>query len=165
MAKYRKKLVEIEAFQYDGDLKGSDGNYYVPDWAVRAFEENVMYYDILDMDCPCELFIKTSEGTHHVSVGDYVIQDVNGELYPCKPDIFEKAYESVDVNSGCKKCENIQTVLDKIEPDVEYGRYAIVTAKLFNEIASLLESSRRADENKEKILFEIYSFEIKEDLG
>ena len=69
------------------------------------------------------------------------------------------------MGSGCKKCENIQTVLDKIEPDVEHGRYAIVTAKLFNEIASLLESSRRVDESKEKILFEDryeeYSFEVK----
>ena len=39
-----------------------------------------------------------------------------------------------------EKCANIQTVLDKIEPDVEHERYAIVTAKLFNEIASLQES-------------------------
>ena len=64
-----------------------------------------------------------------------------------------------------EKCANIQTVLDKIEPDVEHGRYAIVTAELFNEIASLLESSRRVDESKDKILFEDryeeYSFEVK----
>ena len=72
------------------------------------------------------------------------------------------------MGSGCKKCENIQTVLDKIEPDVEHGRYAIVTAKLFNEIASLLESSRRVDERKDKILFEDrdeeYSFEVRRDM-
>ena len=70
---------------------------------------------------------------------------------------------------GCKKCENIQAVLDKIEPDVEHGRYAIVTAKLFNEIASLLESSRRVDESKQKTLFEDryeeYSFEVKRGEG
>lgn len=69
------------------------------------------------------------------------------------------------MGSRCKKCENIQTVLDKIEPDVEHGRYTVVTAKLFNEIASLLESSRRVDESKEKILFEDryeeYSFEVR----
>lgn len=69
------------------------------------------------------------------------------------------------IGSGCKKCENIQTVLDKIEPDVEHGSYAIVTAKLFNEIASLLESRSRVDESKDKILFEYrdeeYSFEVK----
>src|SRR5574344_1497993 len=42
--KYRKKPVVIEAFQYDGDLQDSDGEYYVPDWAVKAFEGKVMYY-------------------------------------------------------------------------------------------------------------------------
>lgn len=99
MAKYRKKHVEIEAFQYDGDLKGSNGEYYVPDWAVKSFEEGVMFYDSLDDwydEEPCELFINTLEEKHHVSVGDYVIKGVNGELYSCKPDIFEKTYEFVE---------------------------------------------------------------------
>lgn len=95
--KYRKKPVEIEAFQYDGDLKGSDGNYYVPDWAVKAFEDGIMHFEGCTSDePPCELFIDTLEGTHHVSVGDYIIQGINGELYPCKPDIFEKTYEKVE---------------------------------------------------------------------
>jgi hypothetical protein len=39
------------------------------------------------------LYVKTLEGTHHARVGDYIIQGVNGEIYPCKPDIFEKTYE------------------------------------------------------------------------
>lgn len=96
MDKYRKKPVVIEAFQYDGDLKDRNGNWYVPDWAVEAYEKGVMYYGPLNRDIPpCELFIRTLEGIHHVSVGDYVIQGVNGELYPCKPDIFEKTYESI----------------------------------------------------------------------
>lgn len=91
--KYRKKPVEIEAFKYDGDLKGSDGKYYVPDWAVEAFENGTMYYGTLKFDNPPELFIHTLEGTHHVSIGDYVIRGVKGELYPCKPYIFEETYE------------------------------------------------------------------------
>ncbi|WP_346961126.1 hypothetical protein [Faecalicatena contorta] len=94
--KYRKKPVVIEAFKYDGDLKGSKG-YYVPDWAVKALEKKIMFYDALDSDSPpCELYISTLEGVHHASVGDYIIQGVNGELYPCKPDIFEKTYELVE---------------------------------------------------------------------
>lgn len=53
-----------------------------------------MYYDSDTPDAPpCELFIKTLEGNHHVSVDDYVIRGVVGELYPCKPDIFEQTYE------------------------------------------------------------------------
>lgn len=35
MAKYRKKPMVIEVFQYDGDLKDCDGNWYVPNWAVE----------------------------------------------------------------------------------------------------------------------------------
>ena len=95
--KYRKIPIVIEAFKYDGDLKGSDGKYYVPNWAVKAYDDGVMHYGSLDLNSPpCELFIDTLEGTHHVSVGDYIIQGVNGELYPCKPNIFEKTYELVE---------------------------------------------------------------------
>ena len=43
-----------------------------------------------------EFDIETLEGTMHASVGDYIITGVNGERYPCKPDIFEKTYERVD---------------------------------------------------------------------
>lgn len=40
--------------------------------------------------------IETLEGTMRVNPGDYVIVGINGEKYPCKPDIFEKTYEAVD---------------------------------------------------------------------
>lgn len=90
--KYKKRPVVIEAFQYDGDLKRADGKYYVPDWAVEAYEKGIMYY-ASKLDAPPELFIKTLEGTHHVSVCDYIIQGVKGELYPCKPDIFTETYD------------------------------------------------------------------------
>lgn len=86
---YRKKPIEIEAFQYDGDLMDRNRFYYIPNWAIEAYEARIMYYD------SGELYIKTLEGNHHVSVGDYVIKGVKGELYPCKPDIFEQTYEFV----------------------------------------------------------------------
>lgn len=71
-------------------------NWYVPNWAVEAYEKGVMHYASEGCDAPpCELFIETLEGIHHVSVWDYVIKGVNGELYPCKPDIFEKTYENI----------------------------------------------------------------------
>lgn len=95
MAKYRKKPVIIEAFQYNGNLNREDGNY-VPDWAVNAFKNGEMYYVRVSLnEPPCELYIDTLEGAHHVSVDDYIIRGVNGELYPCKPDIFKKTYEEV----------------------------------------------------------------------
>ena len=97
MAKYRRKPVEIEAFQYDGDLKGSDGNYYVPDWAVKVFEEGVMYFGSAKIDePPTKLLIDTLSGTRYANVGDYIIKDEYGEVYPCNPDIFKMAYERVE---------------------------------------------------------------------
>lgn len=95
--KYRKKPVVIEAFQYDGDLIDGKGNSYVPEWAVNAFEKGVLFYSSKDDNSPpCELFIKTLEGTMLANVGDFIIIGVNGELYPCKPDIFEKTYEAIE---------------------------------------------------------------------
>ncbi len=94
--KFRKKPVVIEAFKYDGDLMGSDGKYYVPDWAVEAHKEGILYFGEHEAaELAYELSIKTLEGDMRVSVGDYVIRGVQGELYPCKPDIFEQTYEEV----------------------------------------------------------------------
>lgn len=42
-----------------------------------------------------EIDIETLEGIMHASVGDWIITGVNGEQYPCKPDIFEKTYEAI----------------------------------------------------------------------
>lgn len=95
MPKYRKKPIVVEAFRYDGDLIDINGNYYVPDWAIEAFEKDVLFYDEHN-DHPFELFIKTLEGINHVSVGDYIVKGTQGELYPCKPDIFEQVYEEID---------------------------------------------------------------------
>lgn len=96
--KYRKKPIVIDAFQYDGDLKDSNGKYYVPEWAVSAFENGELFYKmpLSPLHPPCDLYVKTLEGDMHISVGDYIIKGINGELYPCKLDIFEKTYEAVE---------------------------------------------------------------------
>lgn len=85
--KYRKKPVEIEAFRFDGDLQNSKGEFYVPRWAVEAFEKGILRFE------GPELYVETLEGTHHASAGDYIIQGIKGEIYPCKPDIFEATYD------------------------------------------------------------------------
>lgn len=88
--KYQKKPVIIEAFQYDGDLIARDGSYCVPDWAQDAHKAGVLFYKDTG-----DLYVETLECDMHVSVGDYVIKGVHGELYPCKPDSFTKTYEQV----------------------------------------------------------------------
>ena len=76
-------------------MKSSDGKYYVPDWAVNAYENGIIYYEEFE-GRPGELFIKTLEGDHHASIGDFIIQGLKGELYPCKPDVFQKKYEIIE---------------------------------------------------------------------
>lgn len=88
--KFRKKPVVIEAFQYDGDFIYSDGKPYVPEWAMEANENGTFVWR--DQG---DLYVKTLEGVMLVNVDDFVIQGVAGEIYPCKPDIFEKTYEPV----------------------------------------------------------------------
>jgi len=82
--KYRKKPVVIEAFQYEVAFNLFDS----PDWILNAIDDKIIFFN-------CDCFIKTLEGDMKVSIGDYIIKGINGELYPCKPDIFDKTYELV----------------------------------------------------------------------
>lgn len=90
--KFRKKPVEIEAFQYDGDFMDKTGKYDIPDWAVKAIDTGVL--SISD-DAEGTIAVKTLEGVMTAHIGDYIIQGVNGELYPCRADIFVKTYDIV----------------------------------------------------------------------
>lgn len=89
--KYRKKPVVVYAFRFDVDMKDKDGEWYVPDWAVEAYESGTLFYKDAG-----ELYVKTIEGDLHVSVGSYVLRGVKGELYPVRKDIFEETYEEVE---------------------------------------------------------------------
>ena len=91
--KARKKPVVIEYFEWDGDLMNRDGQYYVPDWAVEALNNGVIFFEGQG-----ELYIKTLEGDHLANVGDFIIQGVKGELYPCRADIFAMTYEPVETS-------------------------------------------------------------------
>lgn len=90
--RYRNKAIEIEAFQYDGDLMNSKGEYYVPDWAVKSYEKNILFYGT-----DGELFVKSLGEIYYIAMGDYVIRGIEGELYPCNPKIFERTYEPIIV--------------------------------------------------------------------
>jgi hypothetical protein len=99
MAKYRKKPVVIEAFQMTEGRRMDNREW--PNWLNWAWnkdrdEEGALQRLNERADTPDYLEIVTLEGKHLVSWGDYIIQGVKGELYPCKPDIFEATYEKVD---------------------------------------------------------------------
>lgn len=84
--KFRKKPVVVEAVQFTDEKK----NMVLND--VRQWQQNV-YPSITAIDREPILIIPTLEGEMTASLNDWIIRGVNGEVYPCKPDIFEKTYE------------------------------------------------------------------------
>jgi len=96
MAKFRKKPVVIEAFGYFPKGPGA-GRYFhdMPDWLEAAYDDDVVSNVSTDDHPEPRLKIKTLEGTMYADYGDWIIRGVKGELYPCKPDIFEATYEPV----------------------------------------------------------------------
>ncbi len=88
--KFRKKPVVIEAHQYDGDWQEA------LDWCMSVSSgSNGLESTGLMVDNG-KLSVKTLEGVMKVGYLDWIICGVNGEFYPCKPDIFEKTYERVE---------------------------------------------------------------------
>ncbi len=88
MPKFRKKPIIIEAEQF---LPNSRQEFHVP-VGVKLWPDE----DGLQPRDMSWGYIDTLEGRMHVQSGDWIITGVNGEVYPCKPDIFEKTYERVD---------------------------------------------------------------------
>lgn len=86
MAKFQKKPVVIEAHQ----IKKPDPVASVPEWMLEAFDSGVLEVNEQNLG----INIKTLEGVMLGSWGDWIIQGVKGEIYPCKPDIFEATYKS-----------------------------------------------------------------------
>lgn len=86
MAKYRKKPVVVEAYRW---MRGETSPE--PEWLVKAVHEDVVRLDRKQR--PPVLRIKTLEGVMTAHYGDYIIRGIRGELYPCKPDIFEATYD------------------------------------------------------------------------
>lgn len=77
---YRKKPVVVEAVQWTGENHAEMCEFIDP--------------EVFEIIPRVGLVIHTLEGDHRASPGDYIIKGVNGEFYPCKPDIFAKTYES-----------------------------------------------------------------------
>ena len=92
--KFRKKPVVIEAVKWTGKNHRAMYNFLegTDDVVEKPTGEN---FDINFSLVVGGLVIKTLEGQHIASIGDWIIKGVKGEFYPCKPDIFESTYESV----------------------------------------------------------------------
>jgi hypothetical protein len=86
MPQFKKKPVVIDAWQFNADRE------MPPAWLAERILEGKVYYQGGDKPY---LTIETLEGNMRADKGDWIIRGVKGELYPCKPDIFEVTYDAV----------------------------------------------------------------------
>jgi len=90
MPKFRKKPVVIEARQFKTNNEiGSPNMDDLVNWMNQGQDKMIGWHN------GTNIFIETLEGEMRTDVCDWIIKGVNGEFYPCKPDIFEKTYELV----------------------------------------------------------------------
>lgn len=105
MKQYRKKPVTIEAVQFDG-LNPTEIKDFVGEKCKVEISDNEVTPPV------ARIVIHTLEGDMEVSKGDYVIKGVQGEFYPCKPDIFEQTYEFTETQQE-QKDVNLEKELRK----------------------------------------------------
>lgn len=103
--RFRKLPVTIEAMRFYGSP--ADG-YAVYTWIEENTKGSFEPMAVLNGEVPVPesgvsidpsdgaLLIATLEGVMHASEGDWIIRGVQGEFYPCKPDIFAATYEPAD---------------------------------------------------------------------
>lgn len=95
--KYRKKPVVIEAVQLSAD-NILEVERFIEQKEIKLDTSVAQdkFEDYKDNVRESGRKIDTLEGVMTASIGDYIIKGVNGEFYPCKPDIFKKTYEKVE---------------------------------------------------------------------
>lgn len=82
--KFRKKPVIIEAIQWTGNNIAEIADFMDDEYDFHPKNKKII--------------IRTLEGNMLANLKDWIVKGVNGEFYPCKPDIFEKTYEKVGDN-------------------------------------------------------------------
>lgn len=91
MSKFRKKPVVIEAVRAKDAMACASQRWVdLPEWISDAYDRAEIVF------LPEGISIQTLEGIMLANPEDWVIRGVNGEIYPCKPDIFAKSYEPVE---------------------------------------------------------------------
>lgn len=96
--KYRKKPIVIEAFQMTRERRDSNADW--PEWLHKAWQLGRFEEGSVSPYAPGtddrSLGIMMLEGEVLVAWNDFIIQGVKGEIYPCKPDIFEATHDAVE---------------------------------------------------------------------
>ena len=107
MRKYRKNETIVEAMQWDGRNANDIVEWAQGGWERPAFQRDASggiwikqkIFPDEPLRCLWFLMIPTPDGEMEASPGDWIIKRKGGELYPCKPEIFAKTYESVEAST------------------------------------------------------------------
>lgn len=89
MPKFRKRPVVVEAEKVSDLIDGARRNWALPEWMRKACALGDAFF------LPDAILIRTLEGEMRGDQDDWIIRGVHGEIYPCKPDVFEATYEPV----------------------------------------------------------------------
>ena len=95
MAKYGRKPVIIEAIRWTGENYDTICQFT----GMKLGRTKITFSEGGTSD---ELVIPTLEGELRANIGDFIIQGIKGEFYPCKPDIFEATYQPMEVEPEFK---------------------------------------------------------------
>jgi len=90
ISKFIKKPIEVEAFQFNGSSTHADELKKWMSGEATPVPHGIHTRDIVDLK------IDKLEGVMTAKPGDWIIKGVEGELYPCKPNIFKANYDSVE---------------------------------------------------------------------
>lgn len=94
MPMFRKRPVVIQAEQWTGANVIEMYNFLEgTEHVAETFESYGNNFYINHSKVKGGLIIKTLEGEHKASINDWIIKGINGEFYPCKPNIFKRTYE------------------------------------------------------------------------
>jgi hypothetical protein len=87
--KYRSKPIVVEAFQWTGDA----GQTEDPMWIVKAMNAGKVAIRRRQIGGNLYMNIETQTGKAQASPGDWIIKGADGEIHPCKPEVFAATYE------------------------------------------------------------------------
>jgi hypothetical protein len=86
---------EVYPFAFYEIKSGKEVSIDDPEWKSELYERYIQEEDWEEGSLPYGI-VETLEGGMIAHYGDWIIKGVKGELYPCKPDIFESTYEPVN---------------------------------------------------------------------
>ncbi len=146
MAKFKKKPVEVEAFKLGYDVE--------PKWFIENDRVcNFMQEKCINGHISCDL--KTLEGTMRANKGDYIIQGVKGEIYPCKADIFEMTYEKVEYREKNKLSTEMTLDSTNFQENIKNAA---------KELEFFIETLEKADDKIDKLTEKMNKYACKVDV-